>query len=133
MTVATTWGQRIAIAADVATIGAVVYAGLTLNHSALDGRITNSTKLLEQGSQLERDYRDGKAKVGDVLAFYHQVDLYHRNDRLLDEVFVPLNKSMCTFVATDPRVDEYWKTASKYYGEKFEHMIDKILESKKCD
>ena len=129
----TTWPTRIAIAADAATFAAVIFAALTLNHSALDGQITNSTKLLEQGAQLDRDYRDGKAKVGDVLAFYQQVDLFHRNDRLLDEVFVPLNKSMCTFVATDPRVAEFWKTAPKYYSDKFEQMIDKILESRKCE
>lgn len=126
------WSAGAEVAANIATVVAVGYAALTLNHSAVDGRITNSIKVLEQGSQLDRDYRDGKVKAQDIVAFYYQVRLYRDNGRLLDEVYIPLNQSLCTFVYTDPRAAEHWKSDAKYYDARFTALIDTIMREKKC-
>ena len=128
-----TLADRIQIAANLATVSAVIYAAAQLTQSATDTRIANSIKVLDQGTQTQQDYRDGKVEVRNVFSYYYQVFLYNDNGRLLANAYQPLNLALCRFVLDDPRAEEYWRMANKQYFEpKFVTLIDTIRSSKKC-
>lgn len=123
----------IQIAANLATVAAVGYAAQQLKQSATDTRIANSIKLLDQGIQIQQDYREGKTEARAVYSFYYQVFLYKQNDRLLADTYKSLNFSLCRFVADDPRAQQYWEGAQKkYYEPAFVSLIDGIRNSKSC-
>lgn len=128
-----TLADRIQIAANLATVCAVIYAAAQLTQGATDARIGNSIKVLDQGTQTQQDYRDGKVEVRQVFSYYYQVFLYNDNDRLLANAHKPLNLALCRFVLDDPRAEEYWQGANKQYFEPgFVVLIDTIRKSKKC-
>jgi hypothetical protein len=125
--------DKIQVAANLATVAAVIYAAAQLSQTATDTRIANSVKLLEQGFQLQQDYRDGKADIRSVYAYYHQLMLYSESDRLLAEPNRALGLALCTFVLADPRSEEFWKSADKrYYSASFVAMLDAIWRAKQC-
>ena len=125
--------DKIQIAANLATVAAVIYAAAQLNQSATDARIANSVKVLEQGFQVQHDYREGKVDIRSVYSFYHQVVLYSESDRLLAEPNRALKLALCTFVLTDPRAREFWQAADKrYYSVSFVKLLDSIWSTGKC-
>jgi len=128
----TTAGQAAQFAANVATVVALVYAAITLNNSSNDAKIASSVKVLEQGNKIEADYRDGKAEAREIVAFYYQVFLYRRMDRLVDDVYVPVNRSLCKFMTSDPRAKEYWARDSAQYDPKFVEFVNKQPDPKLC-
>jgi hypothetical protein len=126
-----TLADKIQVAANLATVAAVLYAAAQLNQSATDTRIANSVKLLEQGFQLKQDYRDGKVDVRSVYSYYYQLHLYSESDRLLEGPNGALRLALCTFVLSDPRADEFWKSSDKrFYSTSFVKMIDDIWRAK---
>lgn len=129
---ASPWLSATQIASNVATVLALVYAGATLNLSTVDAKVANSTKILDQGIRVESDYKDGKIQAREVVAFYYQVFLYHKLNRMLDEVYVPVDRNLCNFMLTDPRAKEYWATDAKHFDQDFIDFIASRTDPKSC-
>ncbi len=126
------WTTATQIAANTATVIALVYAAMTLHSSSIDARLASSAKLLEQGVKMEADYRDGKIDARQVVAFYYLVFLYRRMDRLDDAVYGPVNRSLCKFIKSDPRAKEYWAGAAKDYDGDFVAFVNQNPDPKLC-
>lgn len=124
----------IQIAANLATVAAVFYAAVQLTQAATDARIANSVKILEQGLQVQSDYQEGKVQPRNVISYYYEIFLLRQSNRLLDDLYAPLNRSMCTFMQQDPRAREYWQGAQKgYWDPRFVELIDHIQGGGSCD
>ncbi|MGC5704076.1 hypothetical protein J4P02_28130 [Pseudomonas sp. NFXW11] len=125
--------KGIQILANLATVAVLYFSFMQLQQTTSDAQLANSIKLLDQGMQVEQDYREGKIQARQVLSFYYQVYLLQQSERLLADPFKALNLSLCRFVLDDPRAREYWQNAPKqYYTPPFIAFIDQITKSRKC-
>jgi hypothetical protein len=121
------------VANGAAALG-LVLAAWQFRASTKAEHIQNSLNVLSEGRQLEEQYRAGTAQARDIVTFYYRV--YIARDEFDADVIRPLERSLCSQVIGDKRVDKYWKEVMAqeekgYYRRDFALYIDDITNGRK--
>jgi hypothetical protein len=125
---------QVATALMLVIAGCQLQQAATINRNTVEAnRVQLSVSLVQAGLALDRDYKDGKKEVGDVISHHYVMYMYRKAGLLHDPIWAPLDRSLCGFYRQNPRAKEFWKTADKSgFDKNYVDYVEDFLRRDKC-